>query len=103
MEVQFGTVECGILLVNVPVTRDLLLENLSEGALSLVPQFEVAHPLLGITGRETDFVAEAERLVHGVEELKGRIKFGFNLVGGTEDVGWGMKRSAHDASKNGVL
>ena len=87
MEVQFGTVECGILLVNVPVTRDLLLENLSEGALSLVPQFEVAHPFLGITRRETDFVGETERLVHGVEELKGRVKLGFDLVGGTEDVG----------------
>lgn len=87
LEVQLGTVERGILLIDVPVTRDFLLENLSEGAFSLVPQLKVAHPFLGITRRETDFVGETERLVHGVEELKGRVKLGFDLVGGTEDVG----------------
>lgn len=87
LEIQLGTVERGILLINVPVTRDLLLEDLSERVLSLVPELEFAHPFLGITRRETDFVGEAERLVHGVEELKSRVKLGFDLVGGTEDVG----------------
>jgi hypothetical protein len=87
VKVELGAVEGSVLGVEVPVSGNLLLKDLLERSLGVVPDLEVTHPLLGVTGRETDLVLEAEGLVDGVEELDGRVELLLDLVDTAEDVG----------------
>lgn len=70
-----------ILREDLPVSGLVLLEHALEGRLGLVPDSEVSHELLGITGREPELELESEAVVDLVEEVEQVFHFGRDLEG----------------------
>lgn len=89
------TVKRGVLLVDVPFTGHLLVEDFAQCSLGLFPDCEVAHPLLGVSRGQSDLEVEAEGLVDGIEEIKRGVHLRLDLVEHTEDVGCEV---SHDQS-----
>lgn len=81
-----GTVECSVLGVHLPLTRESLFQDRLERRLCLVPDGEVTHPLAGITGRQADLVVESEWLVDSIKEVESVLDLLLDLVDRTEDV-----------------
>ena len=81
------TVESGILGVLFPLPRHPLFQNGPKRSLGFIPDFQITHPLVGITGRKTDFVVESKWFVDGIKELESGLNLGFDLIDSTEDMG----------------
>lgn len=85
-EAHLGTVERRVLLVRVPVARHALLQDRPQLGFGLVPDFQVADPLLRVSRRQSDLELETERLVHRLEEGECRVNLRLDLVDRAEDV-----------------
>ena len=86
-EADLWTIESSILGVLFPLSRHPLFQDGSKRSLGFIPDFQITHPLVGITGRQTDFVVESEWFVDGIEEFESGLNLGFDLIDGTEDMG----------------
>ena len=90
LEIEFRSVERCVFFVDVPLSGHLLVQDRSEGLFGIVPDGEVAHPFVRITGGETDFECKAERKVDGFEEFECGADLLADLVECTEDVSWSL-------------